>query len=88
MSYTLLKRKVNKHIKHYKTEELEGDYPTILLVCSTEAIKAMITKYLRYTLDKMGIDELEFLITTKDELLSNQNKIKWLNVEKDAVISL
>ncbi len=73
MSYTLLKRKVNKHIKHYETEELKGDYPTILLICSTEAIKAMITKYLRYTLDKMGIDELEFLITTKKQLLKQKD---------------
>jgi len=73
MSYTLLKRKVSKHIKHYELEELDGDYPVILLICASKVIEAMITKYLNYTLDKKGIDELGFLITTKEQLLTQKD---------------
>ncbi len=73
ITYTLLKRKVNKHLKHYEVGKLEGDYPTILLICSSQAIKTMITKYLNYILDKKSINELEILVTTKNALLNQKD---------------
>ncbi len=93
MSYTLLKRKVNKHIKCYESEKLEGDYPTILLICSTKAIKTMMTKYLNSVLNKKGIDQLEFLITTKVELLTQKDSKQaiWREVmenENEELVSL
>ena len=55
-----------------------------------EAIKAMITKYLRYTLDKMGIDELEFLITTKKQLLKQKDNKQtiWRAVMEEELVNL
>ena len=82
-SYTLLKKKVNKHLRHYELEKLEGDYPTILLICSSKPIETMIIKYLSTTLNKKGINELQFLIATKDQLLSGLAKSQWLNVLED-----
>jgi len=87
ITYRNLIVKIRRYIDYTDNLDQEAIKPIILIVCQSSSLQRKVTKLIKRELNNSYV-YLTFLITTKDELLSGQNELKWLNVEDDELVSL
>lgn len=80
-------RAIFRYIKYADQDEWPSQYefPKILLVCDSLALKKRLVKKMRYALENLEDEHLQFFITTQDELEHD----KWSNMtDPDETFSL
>ncbi len=87
ITYRNLIVKIRRYIDYTDNLDQEAIRPTILIVCQSSSLQKKVTRLIKRELNNSYV-YLTFLITTKDELLSSQDKLKWLNVEDDELVNL
>jgi len=87
ITYRNLIVKIRRFIDYADDLDQENLNPIILIVCQATSLQRKVTRLIKRELNNSYV-YLTFLIITKDELLSSQNKLKWLNVEEDELVNL
>ena len=87
ITYRNLIVKIRRFIDYVDDLDQENLNPIILIVCQSSSLQRKVTRLIKRELNNSYV-YLTFLVITKDELLSSQNKLKWLNVEEEELVSL
>jgi hypothetical protein len=68
------KKRLKPLLVHFEQDGWDGDYPTVLLICNTQAIANRVTDYL---VDLELEDNFHCLLTTRLELLNSKDSKTW-----------